>query len=314
MTLLKVVFELLKLKGELVLYTVGFIVFVLILLLKPEVPLKKVEKKDTKTYITNVDSCDISQPTEIIALPDGTVVDTTIIYAGRYDEAPESQMNDLELYHGTDSIYKIYRWNGEPRDRKWLTHNEWTGNHCTNRHMRKSFKEWKSNQIELFINFMCSAAVDECKLYTDIPPELIVAQSILESNFGKSRLSVQGNNLFGHKYRGKNKHMFLIAHDDTPTDKFTKYKSHWFSLRNHSKILMSRYRSRIKGEPTLNKWLYALCGGMTVEQSKKFRSSGGTVYATSCMTEVCYSQKLKNVINYYSLTERCSNLKKEGNV
>jgi len=226
------------------------------------------------------------------------------IYVGRFDSVTVSEPE----FEGQGSTYK-YQWNGTPRHRQWLTYHEWRGKHCRSNKQRKAFKKWKKREMVSFVEYMCMAAVDECKIFKDIPPELIVAQAILESNFGKSRLAVEGNNLFGHKYRGKNKHLFLVAADDSPSDRFTKYHSFWFSIRNHSKLLMRKYRKRIVHEPTLNRWLYALCGGITVEQSKKWRAKGHSVYATSCMTEVCYSQKIRNVINVYSLKEQCSKFK-----
>ena len=64
---------------------------------------------------------------------------------------------------------------------------------------------------------------------------------------------------------------------------------------------MGRYRKRIKGEPTAEAWLSALCGGMSAKESRAWREQGGTVYATSCLKEVCYAQKLKRVINSYDL-------------
>jgi flagellum-specific peptidoglycan hydrolase FlgJ len=221
-----------------------------------------------------------------------------IIYAGRFDSACVVKLQ------GRGRVSK-YLWNGAPRSRQWLTYNEWRGKHCKNTAQRKAFRKWKRAEMEDFISFMCMAAVDECRVYKDIPPELIVAQAILESNFNKSRLAVEGNNLFGHKYRGKTPGKFLVAHDDSPTDRFTKYKSVWYSVRNHSKLLMRKYRKRITGTPNLYKWLYALCGGMTVEQSKSWRAKGHSVYATSCMTHLCYSIKVKSIINTYSLKERC---------
>ena len=151
---------------------------------------------------------------------------------------------------------------------------------------------------------MCMAAIEECAVYTDIPPELIVAQAIIESNFGKSRLACQANNYFGHKYRGKDSKKFLVAHDDSPNDRFTKYKSVWFSIRYHSQLLMRKYRKRIHKEPTLNRWLYALCGALSAEKSKRFVERGNSVYATSCMTIPCYSQKLKYIIRKHKLTDR----------
>jgi flagellum-specific peptidoglycan hydrolase FlgJ len=232
-----------------------------------------------------------------------TDCDTQSVYAGRFDEKPVVKKSKSK-----------YLRNGAPRYRTWVTEDEWRGRHCKTSKQRKEFRKWKHHQIDSFIEYMSFAAVVESKVFPDIPPELIVAQSILESNFGKSRLASDANNFFGHKYNGSNKHLFVVAADDSPYDRFTKYRSLWFSLRGHSTLLMRRYRKRIKGEPTLTKWLYALCGGITVEQSKRWRARGNSVYATSCMTEVCYSQKLRSIINIYSLTERCSKFTKLGSV
>ena len=103
-----------------------------------------------------------------------TQVDSVVTYAGRFDTIPNQK--------GMGKTSR-YLWNGVPRNRQWLTYNEWKGNHCYNREMRKAFKLWKQNEIDSFIEFMCMAAVKESQVYSDIPPELIVAQSILESNF-----------------------------------------------------------------------------------------------------------------------------------
>jgi flagellum-specific peptidoglycan hydrolase FlgJ len=237
---------------------------------------------DSTGYIT-WDECD-------------TLLENLEVYAGRFDSVVVDEKP-------TQKASK-YLWNGAPRYRSWLTQREWRGSHCRGSVQRKAFKAWKRAEINNFIDFMCMAAIEETAVYTDIPPELIVAQAIIESNFGKSRLACEANNYFGHKYYGDNSELFMIAADDSPTDRFTKYRSAWFSIRSHSQLLMRKYRKRIHKEPTLNRWLYALCGGLTADSSKKFVKRGNSVYATSCMTEPCYSQKLKYIINKYRLTDR----------
>ena len=238
------------------------------------------------------------QPTKIIykeVAKESTAVveDNEYIYAGRHDKS-----------------YSEYNSLGLPKDRYWLTSSEWKGKHIRKMNINNTekrlllnrFKMWKENHKKTFVQEMLKAAVEECKVYKQIPPSLIVAQAILESNFGLSRLAIDGNNYFGHKYRGKDVKKFLVAHDDSPTDRFTKYRSTWFSLRAHTKgLLMKRYFRRIKGTPTLNKWLAALCGGMTTGESKKFVENGGTTYATSCYKGVCYVEKLNNLIKNYNL-------------
>ena len=148
------------------------------------------------------------------------------------------------------------------------------------------FKVWKRNHMQEFIDEMLRAAVKEHETFPQIPPSLIVAQAIIETNFGLSKLALQGNNYFGHKYRGKDTSKYLIAADDSPTDRFVKYKSTWYSLRHHTRnVLMRLYYPRCKGRSDLNSWLNALCGAMTAKESKKFVDRGNYVYATSCMTK-----------------------------
>lgn len=250
----------------------------------------KYDNRPQEVEVEKVDTFNIQLPLTVYK----PTAEESEVYAGRFEEEDNSK----------------YFWNGVPKGRDYLTSSEWRGEHCTSKEMRRDFSEWKEREISNFIKYICKAAVEECRVYNELFPELIAAQAILESNFGKSKLASVGN-LFGHKHRGSGD--YIVAKDDSDKDRFTKYArgSKWLSIRNHSKILMGKYRSRISGKPTLDKWLEALCGGMTAEQSKAFRERGGQVYATSCMTETCYSQKLKDIIRIYNLTKLCNNY--EGN-
>ena len=212
------------------------------------------------------------------------------VYAGRTEQA-ESEYNFLAL----------------PSDRYWLTAKEWRGSHIKTmdktlkekRLLTTRFKAWKAMHIKEFIDHMGAAAQEEHKQFPDILPSIYIAQSLIESNFGLSRLAIQGKNMYGHKWRGKNN--FLVCADDSPTDKFSIFITEWHSIRAHSYLLMKKYRKRIKGKITLGKWLTALCGAQTVKGSKAFVDAGNSVYATSCMTEVCYAVKLKRIIDHYNL-------------
>lgn len=211
------------------------------------------------------------------------------VYAGRYDKKPNSTKYNLS---------------GLPVSRKWLTSSEWKGKHIKKNDYvtRARFKSWKKIHIETFIKFIGQEIKKECEIFPDLVPSVIIAQAILESNFGLSRLAVEGNNLFGHKYRGKTSN-FIVAADDSPTDKFESgFKSQWFSIRAHSHLLNDKYKKRLPGVPSVENWLIALCGGMTAHQSKEFRKkTGGFLYATSCQTSPCYSKILLNIINKYDL-------------
>ena len=145
------------------------------------------------------------------------------IWAGTKDKTPEQT---------------TYNTMGLPTNRLWLTSKEWRGKHIKNSHhiVKSRFKAWKKIHIESFhASFLVLRLSKNHKVYPDIPPALYIAQCILESNFGLSRLAVNGNNLYGHKYRGQ-KDGFLVAADDSPTDKFTKFKSQWFSLRSSHSV------------------------------------------------------------------------------
>lgn len=209
---------------------------------------------------------------------------------------------EIELYAGRyDKSVGKYNKLGLPTSREWLTSREWKGNHLKGDTFFL-FKRWKKRYIVQFINWISLEAIKESSVYEKIPPSLIVAQLILESNYGKSRLACEANNYFGHKYRGNDKDRFIIASDDSPNDKFTKYRSKWFSIRAHSKLLMKKYYPRLKGKPTLQNWLIALCGATTEKNSKKFVNKGNFVYATSCYKGgYCYTDKINNIVKKYKL-------------
>jgi flagellum-specific peptidoglycan hydrolase FlgJ len=237
---------------------------------------------------------------EAIVLAIGLQVQGLQDYVNSFTVAPKTE----EVYAGRSekvTAKTLYSATGLPTERDWLTHQEWKGDHCKTKKQKKAFKQWKKAYIAEYIQWWSKAAQAEYKINKVIPPSLIIAQAILESGYGLSRLAVLGDNYFGHKHKGKDASKFMIVADDSPTDKFTKYKSRWFSLRAHVKLLQGMYFKRLKGKPTLENWLVSLCGGMTHQEAKKFRKAGNKVYATSCMTNVCYSQKLQNVVDMYDL-------------
>jgi len=200
-----------------------------------------------------------------------------------------------------------YDLNGLPVGRKWLTSKEYKGEHIetlpvTNKQKRlikERFKTWKSNHIKTFVKWISDAAAVEGKL-KNIPPSLIAAAAILESNYGLSRLAVQGRNLYGIKYRGKDKSKSLNVADDTPKDRFHIFPSYWFSIRNYTNVLNGRYKSRLKSND-ISGWLCSICGGETVAESKNFVKNGGYVYATSCLNSPQYNKKLLRIIKTYKL-------------
>lgn len=70
-----------------------------------------------------------------------------------------------------------------------------------------------------------------------IPKELIIAQAVLESNYGKSRFAVEGNNLFGIRtWNLKEPHIVPFKTTDT-TFGIKKFKTKCKCVRHYIKLL-----------------------------------------------------------------------------
>jgi len=75
-----------------------------------------------------------------------------------------------------------------------------------------------------------------------IPASITLAQGILESNSGKSRLTVRGNNHFGVKCHKSWKGKRIYHDDDAKQECFRKYEHPLTSFRDHSLFLFDRKR------------------------------------------------------------------------
>lgn len=243
--------------------------------------------------ITSTDF-DLDEDAELYQLTD---VKTELVHAGRFDKVPVGTKYDRM---------------GLPTDRKWLTASEWQGKHLKDPVDKSMFKTWKVIHMNTFINYISKAALDETKVpeYSKITPSLISAQAILESAFGLSRVAVIADNLYGHKCHScPDSSDFIIAHDDSADDKFKVKSSRWVSIRDHSKLLMSKYFHRIpknrQANPDIKDWLDALCNcgrELSVEKAKAAHDRGEYSYATSCYTgKDGYAKKIMNYIKSYKL-------------
>ncbi len=95
-----------------------------------------------------------------------------------------------------------------------------------------------------------------------IPASIKLAQGLLESNVGESRLAVHNNNHFGIKCfsRTCGKGHCSNFTDDSHKDFFRKYQNAWESYRSHSMLLQSsRYKHLKELKSTDYKgWAYGL--------------------------------------------------------
>ena len=99
----------------------------------------------------------------------------------------------------------------------------------------KSKREKCNNYVARFIG----VAKKEREKF-GIPISIILAQGLLESDAGDSRLSHLANNHFGVKTFSNNV-PHITMRDDTPHDKFKKYNSAWESYRDHSLLLLKNH-------------------------------------------------------------------------
>jgi len=82
-------------------------------------------------------------------------------------------------------------------------------------------------------------AIEQMHQY-GIPASITLAQGMLESNAGRSRLAIEANNHFGIKVGSTWTGPYVIKSDDRPDDRFRKYKSARESFIDHSKFLQQK--------------------------------------------------------------------------
>ncbi len=97
------------------------------------------------------------------------------------------------------------------------------------------------NKTESYIDKYSSAAIAEMEIY-GIPASITLAQGILESGNGESRLAVDGKNHFGIKCHSNWNGKTIIVDDDEKGECFRKYSKVSESFRDHSLFLTERGR------------------------------------------------------------------------
>lgn len=99
----------------------------------------------------------------------------------------------------------------------------------------------QTSAYDRYIDRYSSMAVDQMKRY-GIPASITLAQGLLESAAGMSRLATKGNNHFGIKVGGTWTGPYMVMADDRPDDKFRVYRSAAESYEDHSKFLRTGRR------------------------------------------------------------------------
>lgn len=144
----------------------------------------------------------------------------------------------------------------------------------------------KKQQVLEYIELYKHVAIEEGKKY-GIPPSIKMAQAILESGYGKSRLARIDNNHFGIKCKKKCVGCRCVNYeDDSKYDMFRIFETAWYSFREHSKLLNGPRYAHLKSECNKDYKCWA----------KGLKKAG---YATSKR----YAEKIISVVETYNLQE-----------
>ena len=142
------------------------------------------------------------------------------------------------------------------------------------------------DKTEIYIQKYKDIAIIEMRKY-DIPASITLAQAILESGNGESRLAIQGKNHFGIKCHQDWNGKTIIEDDDEKGECFRKYNKVSDSYRDHSLFLSERERYSFLFNYKINEYkLWA----------KGLKKAG---YATNPK----YAKLLINLIEKYNLQE-----------
>lgn len=99
----------------------------------------------------------------------------------------------------------------------------------------------QGSAYEEYIHRYSDMAVDQMRRY-GVPASITLAQGLLESSAGRSRLATKGNNHFGIKCGGSWRGPYMLANDDAPNERFRVYKNAKESYEDHSRFLVENRR------------------------------------------------------------------------
>jgi flagellum-specific peptidoglycan hydrolase FlgJ len=125
---------------------------------------------------------------------------------------------------------------------------------------QKNAIQLKKEKQLAYVNRFKDVARSEMNKF-GIPASITLAQGLIESNAGESRLSRENNNHFGMKCFSKSCQKGHCANftDDSHKDFFRKYTTSWESFRAHSNLLSGkRYRNLRNHGKNYKKWAHGL--------------------------------------------------------
>jgi hypothetical protein len=138
--------------------------------------------------------------------------------------------------------------------------------------------------VNLYVKAFSPVAVKEMNLY-HIPASITLAQGIIESGAGQSRLAKEANNHFGVKCHKDWSGKTFYKNDDQPDECFRKYDNPEESYRDHSYFLTQRDRYQ----------------GLFRLPVTDYRGWAGGLQAAGYATSKQYSERLIGIIEKYQL-------------
>ncbi len=147
--------------------------------------------------------------------------------------------------------------------------------------------KFHEDKCKVYIEQYSEVAQHEMKKY-GVPASIKLAQGLLESNAGESRLATENKNHFGIKcFSRKCKKGHCTNHsDDTHKDFFRNYDSAWESYRAHSKFLQKDRYKHLKSLGT-----------------KDYKGWAKGLSEAGYATDPKYADKLIRIIEKFSLNK-----------
>lgn len=142
----------------------------------------------------------------------------------------------------------------------------------------------RNRTADTYIERWSETAIGNMKKY-GIPASVILAQGMLESDYGTSALTIEARNHFGIKCHKGWKGAGSYRTDDKPNECFRKYRDDEESFEDHSRFLLKnkRYASLFKLDP------------------KNYKAWAKGLKAAGYATDRLYANKLIGMIERYNL-------------
>lgn len=168
----------------------------------------------------------------------------------------------------------------------------YVGHHFYVRHQQEIVLQKEAQSKQVFMKAIAPEAQAMQRRY-GIRASITMAQAILESNWGSSKLSSQYHNLFGIKGTGANSKLlttkeYTNGHWVVIKDRFKVYDSWSDSIKEHTQLMMTGTQ-------------YKKDNYQNVVDAKSYQEAARALQKDNYATDPNYAKKLISVIETYNL-------------